>query len=67
MLLDCSNALGATSNIDLELKERAKRRGLRMPGLFDAMVLAVAHVIGAKLITGDEHFKGRPEVIWVGD
>ena len=54
------------AEIDLELKERARKKGLGMPGLFDAIVLAITHMIGAKLITGDEHFKGRPEVIWIG-
>jgi len=39
---------------------------LRGPGLFDAIVLAVAKVLNASLITGDEHFRERPEVIWIG-
>ncbi len=38
-----------------------------MPGLFDAIVLATTEKVGAKLINGGEHFKGRPDVIWIGD
>lgn len=54
------------AEMDLELREEARKKGLGIPGLFDAIVLAVTHIIGAKLITGDEHFRGRPEVIWIG-
>jgi len=39
---------------------------LREPSLFDAIVLAVTKVLNANLITGDEHFREIPEVIWVG-
>ncbi|MEM1520046.1 MAG: type II toxin-antitoxin system VapC family toxin [Candidatus Korarchaeum sp.] len=51
----------------LELTERAKREKLRDPSLFDAIVLATARVLGAKLLSGDEHFKGMDEVIWVSE
>ena len=54
------------AEIGPELREEARKKGLGMPGLFDATVLAVTHIIGAKLITSDEHFRGRPEVIWIG-
>lgn len=40
--------------------------GLREPSLFDAIVLTVAKVLSTNLITGDEHFREMPEVIWVG-
>ncbi|MEM2729812.1 MAG: type II toxin-antitoxin system VapC family toxin [Candidatus Korarchaeum sp.] len=51
----------------LELTERAKREKLRDPSLFDAIILATARVLGAKLLSGDEHFKGMDEVIWVSE
>jgi predicted nucleic acid-binding protein len=54
------------AELDNELRKKAREAGLREPGLFDAMVLAVAKVLNASLITGDEHFRERPEVIWVG-
>ncbi len=51
----------------LELKEKAKRERLRRdPCLFDAIVLAVAKAYSAKVLTGDEHFKGLKETIWIG-
>jgi len=50
----------------LELMEKAKQEKLRDPGLFDAIVLAVARVCTAEVLTGDEHFKGLKETIWIG-
>jgi predicted nucleic acid-binding protein len=50
----------------LELVERAKERKLKAPSLFDAILLATARTLGAKLLTGDEHFKGIDETIWIG-
>ena len=49
----------------LELVERAKERK-QAPSLFDAILLATARTLGAKLLTGDEHFKGIDETIWIG-
>ena len=54
------------AELDKELKKKAKEAGLREPSLFDAIVLAVTKVLNANLITGDEHFREIPEVIWVG-
>lgn len=53
------------AELDSELRDESKKAGLREPGLFDAIILAVAKVFNASLITGDEHFKKRPEVIWI--
>jgi predicted nucleic acid-binding protein len=50
----------------LELVDRAKERKLKAPSLFDAILLATARTLGAKLLTGDEHFKGIDETIWIG-
>lgn len=50
----------------MELSEKAKREEVRPPSLFDAIVLATARVIDAKVVTGDEHFKNLPETLWIG-
>lgn len=50
----------------LQLEKRAKERGLRKPSLFDALVLAVARKNHGKVLTGDEHFEGLPDTIWMG-
>ena len=54
-----------TAKSYLELKEIAKKNALRDPSLFDAIILATARMIGAKVVTGDEHFKSLSETIWV--
>lgn len=48
-----------------ELTAKAKREGLESPGLGDALVLATARETQAKVLTGDRHFKGLPEAIWL--
>ena len=48
-----------------ELVEKARKAGLRRPGLGDAIVLATARVCGARLLTGDPHFRGLPETLWL--
>ncbi|MEM1556903.1 MAG: hypothetical protein QXK30_02110 [Candidatus Bathyarchaeia archaeon] len=30
------------------------------------LILATARALDAKLVTGDEHFKGMDEIIWIG-
>jgi predicted nucleic acid-binding protein len=49
----------------LELKEKAKREHLAPPSLFDAIVLATGREYGSRVITGDEHFRGLPETIFL--
>jgi len=49
-----------------DLAEKARREGLGRPGLGDAIVLATARVCKARLLTGDPHFKGLPETLWLG-
>jgi len=44
---------------------RTKRAKLSKPSLFDAITLATAKLLKAKVITDDEHFKGLPETIWI--
>jgi len=50
----------------MQLSEKAKTEGLKPPSLFDAIVLATARLLNAKVVTGDEHFKGMPETLWIG-
>ncbi|MBS7611667.1 hypothetical protein KEJ27_05610 [Candidatus Bathyarchaeota archaeon] len=45
-------------------KTRLKR--LRTPSFFDAIILATSKALGAKPITGDEHFKGISGMIRIG-
>jgi len=50
----------------MELSKKAKTEGLKTPSLFDAIVLATTRLLNAKVVTGDEHFKGMPETLWIG-
>jgi len=34
--------------------------------LFDAIILATARTLNAKIITGDEHFRDLDETLWIG-
>ena len=50
----------------LELREHAKRLGLKKkPGIADGLILALARKLGAKILTGDEHFRNLPEAMYV--
>jgi predicted nucleic acid-binding protein len=50
----------------LKLSEKAKMERTGVPSLFDALVLATARVLDARVVTGDEHFKNLSETLWVG-
>ena len=50
-----------------ELSVKAQREGLDKPGLGDALMLATARATQARLLTGDPHFKGLKEALWVGN
>jgi len=56
----------AAAKAYLELSEKAKVQQLRRPGLTDGIVLASGRSLGAKIVTGDEHFKGLTEVVYIG-
>lgn len=49
----------------LQLETRARKLGFKKPSLFDGLVLAVARITDSKVLTGDKHFKGLPETIWI--
>jgi predicted nucleic acid-binding protein len=55
----------AASRAYQDLVERAKKRRLRSPGLFDGLVLGAARLKDAKVVTADPHFKDLPETIWI--
>jgi predicted nucleic acid-binding protein len=50
----------------MQLSEKAKAEGRKNPSLFDAIVLATARLLNAKVVTSDEHFKHMPETLWRG-
>ncbi len=58
-------ALG-TAQADLELRQNAKARKLRSPGLSDAVILSTARSFGGRVLTGDPHFEGFDETLWLG-
>ena len=49
----------------MELLRETKKKKLSKPSLFDAITLATAKLLKAKVMTGDEHFKGLPQTIWI--
>ena len=49
----------------IQLEKRAKDAGLEKPSLFDALVLAITRKNEGKVLTGDEHFEGLPETLWI--
>jgi len=50
----------------VQLDASAASSGLRKPSLFDGIVLASARRNRAKVLTGDEHFRGLAETVWLG-
>ena len=55
----------AGSRAYFDLVENARRRKLRLPTLFDGLVLGAARLKEAKVVTGDPHFKDMPETVWI--
>ena len=49
-----------------ELRANARNRRIPIPGLADALVLATARTSQSGLLSGDPHFLGCPETIWLG-
>ena len=51
----------------VELLQYSKKQQLKtVPGLADAIVLATARILKAKVLTSDKHFKNLKETIWIG-
>ncbi|MBI2126266.1 MAG: PIN domain-containing protein [Thaumarchaeota archaeon] len=72
-ILETSESLSIDDTIAIEaakssiqLEKNAKETKLSKPSLFDAIVLAIAKTNRAKVLTGDQHFKGLHETIWLG-
>jgi len=57
-------AVGATRALD-ELRSYARTRKMPLPGLADALILATTRGRRARLLTGDPHFQGLPETVWI--
>ncbi len=52
----------------LELLSHSRKLGLKSrPGLGDAIVLATARVLGARVLTGDQHFRELEVTVWIGE
>ena len=49
----------------LELRQQAKRKGLREPGLFDAIILGATRSVLGNVLTGDPHFRNFKETVWL--
>jgi len=69
---DASNVVGLDAELALEaakcyltMEAEAKKRKLTLPSLFDAVVLATGKSLDAKILTGDQHFKGLAETLWL--
>lgn len=45
----------------------AKRRTIKDFGLMDSLLLAKQIELKAKIVTGDSHFKGLKDVVYIGD
>ncbi|MEM2953596.1 MAG: PIN domain-containing protein [Candidatus Bathyarchaeia archaeon] len=56
-----------TTKCYIQLIEKAKKENLKTPSLFDAIILATAKTLNAKLITGDQHFKDLSQTLWIGE
>lgn len=72
MVEEASHILRITSELAisaskayLELFDRARKKRLSSPSLFDGIVLGATRLKEAKVLTGDPHFKDLPETIWV--
>lgn len=51
----------------MELLEKSRRERISTPSLADGIIVAVGRALQAKIVTGDKHFKGLQDVIWIGD
>jgi predicted nucleic acid-binding protein len=50
---------------DRELRKSAKSRHLESPGLSDAVILSTARSLQGMVLTGDPHFEGFSETLWL--
>ncbi|MCI4351820.1 MAG: PIN domain-containing protein [Thermoplasmata archaeon] len=62
--IDPELAIGA-ARATIELRGRARAQHLPVPGLGDGLVLATARRTGSRVLTGDPHFRGLPDALWL--
>ena len=62
--VDASTAV-ESAKMYLMLERNAKEKSLARPSLFDGIVLAIARVNQAKVLTGDQHFKNLEDTLWL--
>jgi predicted nucleic acid-binding protein len=63
--IDPEIALSASIAVH-ELRQRAREQRRPPPGLGDGLVLATARRSGSLVLTGDSHFHGLRETLWLG-
>ena len=51
---------------DRDLRARARVRRLSQPSFADSILLAFARFGSMRVLTGDPHFEGLPETLWLG-
>lgn len=49
-----------------ELVAKSREEGLSRPGLSDAIILATARAVQGEVLTGDPHFRGLSDTLWLG-
>ena len=49
----------------VELAQYARKNKHNTPSLSDAIILATARALNAKILTGDQHFQSLPETVWI--
>jgi predicted nucleic acid-binding protein len=61
-----SRSLLVPVDLDIARIAGAVRRDMKEGGIADAIIYATALRSRAKVVTGDPHFRGMPDVIFVG-
>jgi len=56
-----------TIGANLTLRAHSQRKNLGHPSFADAIILAFARQLRARVLTGDRHFEGLPETEWIGN
>lgn len=56
---------GASANCYFELETNARKLKLNTPSLFDGIVLATGRMLRSKVLSGDQHFKNLPDIVWI--
>lgn len=71
-IVDASNVVcidarlaGLAAKCYFELETNAKKQKLNCPSLFDGVVLAAGRMLESKVLSGDQHFKGLPDIVWI--